>query len=71
MRRKKLAALLAGVGLLSSVVPVLAHHSVAGEYDQNKVVTLKGTVSKIEWTNPHARIYVDARCRVYRTGMLT
>ena len=57
--RKKLAVLLAGLGLLGSVVPVVAHHSVAGEYDQNKVVTLKGTVSKIEWTNPHARMYVD------------
>ena len=57
--RKKLTVLLAGLGLLCSVVPVVAHHSVAGEYDQNKVVTLKGTVSKIEWTNPHARIYVD------------
>ncbi len=57
--RTKIAVVLAGVGLLCSAVAVLAHHSVSGEYDQNKVVTLKGTVSKIEWTNPHARIYVD------------
>jgi hypothetical protein len=57
--RTKIAVVLAGVGLLCSAVSVLAHHSVSGEYDQNKVVTLKGTVSKIEWTNPHARIYVD------------
>jgi hypothetical protein len=57
--RTKFAIVLAGVGLLCSAVTVLAHHSVSGEYDQNKVVTLKGTVSKIEWTNPHARIYVD------------
>ena len=57
--RTKLAVVLAGAGLLCSVVPVLAHHSVAGEYDQNKVVTLKGTVSKVEWTNPHARLYID------------
>jgi hypothetical protein len=59
--RKKLAVLLAGVGLLCSAVPVVAHHSVAGEYDQNKVITVKGTVSKVEFTNPHSRIYVDAR----------
>ena len=54
--RKTLAVLLTGLGLVGSVVPVVAHHSVAGEYDQNKVVTLKGTVAKIEWTNPHARM---------------
>jgi hypothetical protein len=57
--RQKIAVVVAGVVLLCAAVPVLAHHSVAGEYDQNKVITLKGTVSKIEWTNPHARIYVD------------
>ena len=38
----------------------VAHHSLAG-YDANKPVTLKGTVSKVEWTNPHARFYVDVR----------
>jgi hypothetical protein len=57
--REKFAVFLAGLGLLCPVAPAVAHHSVAGEYDQNKVVTLKGTVSKIEWTNPHARMYVD------------
>ena len=38
-----------------------AHHSFAAEYDANRPVTLKGTVSKIEWMNPHARFYVDVR----------
>lgn len=36
-----------------------AHHSIAGEFDQSKPITFSGKVTKIEWTNPHARIYVD------------
>jgi hypothetical protein len=57
--RKNLAAAAVALGLLCIAAPVLAHHSVSGEYDPNKKVTIKGTVSKVEWTNPHARIYVD------------
>ena len=47
--------------LVLAAASVSAHHSFAAEYDANKPVTLKGTVSKIEWTNPHARFYVDVR----------
>ena len=36
-----------------------AHHSFSAQYDRDKPVTLTGAVSKIEWTNPHARIYID------------
>ena len=39
----------------------LAHHSFAAEYDTKKPVTLKGTVTKVEWTNPHARFYLDVK----------
>jgi len=40
-------------GLLVGGVPVAAHHSFAAEYDANKPIKLTGTVTKIEWTNPH------------------
>ena len=46
-------------GLLGPGAPLLAHHAFSSEYDENKVVTFKGTVTKIEWTNPHARFFVD------------
>jgi hypothetical protein len=57
--RTKLAVLIAGLALIGFAVPVVAHHAVGGEYDANKPVTLQGTVTKVEWTNPHARIYFD------------
>jgi hypothetical protein len=55
----KFGILAAGLSLLCSSVPVAAHHSFALEYDGSKPVTVSGTVSKVEWTNPHARFYVD------------
>lgn len=38
-----------------------AHHSFSAEFDEKKPVTLVGTVTKIEWTNPHAWVYVDVK----------
>jgi hypothetical protein len=40
---------------------ILAHHSFTAEYDSAKLVQFKGTVTKIEWTNPHARFYLDVK----------
>ena len=50
--------LVALVALLLAA-PVLAHHSFAVEYDADKPVEGTGVISKVEWTNPHMRIYVD------------
>ncbi len=59
--RATLGVFAAFAGLLVSAVPVLAHHSFAAEYDAEKMVTLKGTVTKIEWMNPHSRFYVNVK----------
>src|SRR3954447_25072603 len=60
MKTWLLAAVAALAGLVA-VVPVTAHHSFAAEYDAKKPITLTGTVTKIEWTNPHCYFYVDVK----------
>ncbi|HEX5230026.1 MAG TPA: DUF6152 family protein [Bryobacteraceae bacterium] len=46
---------------LVAVAPAFAHHSGAAEFDANKKVALTGTVTKVEWTNPHAHFYMDVK----------
>jgi len=53
--------LIAAVSLLVIVASGYAHHPFSAEYDWTKPVTIMGTVSKVEWTNPHAFMYVDAK----------
>ncbi len=57
----KLAILITGVGLLATAAPVWAHHAFAAEFDSTKPVKLKGTVTKMEWINPHAWIHIDVK----------
>jgi hypothetical protein len=59
--RIKLMALAAGAALLITAASALAHHSFAAEYDAKKPVTLTGTVTKVEWMNPHIFFYVDVK----------
>jgi Family of unknown function (DUF6152) len=57
--RSKLAIFAAGVAMLLAAVPMVAHHSFAAEFDANKPFKFTGTVTKIEWMNPHAYFYID------------
>lgn len=59
MNARSLVLMAAG-GLFLSAFSASAHHSFAAEYDRNQPITITGTVTQLEWTNPHARLYVDA-----------
>ena len=58
--RIKLGVLVVGFALLCLAVPISAHHSWTAEYDSTKAVTVKGVVTKVEWTNPHTHFYIDS-----------
>ena len=53
--------LTAAVGIVLAAAPLVAHHSFAAEFDDKQPIKLTGTVTKLEWTNPHARFYVDVK----------
>ena len=58
----KFAAAVAAIGLVVVVAtPVVAHHSFAAEYDANRNITVKGSVTRIEWTNPHTHVHVAVK----------
>jgi len=57
--RTKLGMLVAGLGLFCLAVPAVAHHGFDTEYDASKKFTFTGVVQKVEWLNPHMRVYVD------------
>jgi Family of unknown function (DUF6152) len=57
--RTKLAVAVVGLGMLLASVPAIAHHSFAAEFDAAKPLKLTGTVTKVEWMNPHTYFYID------------
>ena len=57
--KNKLGLMIAGFSFLCFTITAFAHHGFDTEYDANKKVKLTGVVTKIEWLNPHMRVYID------------
>jgi len=60
MNRKRTIAM-ASLGAMLFTASAGAHHAISAEFDQDKPVTLEGSVTKADWTNPHAWIYIDVK----------
>lgn len=60
---RKLMVALAGIGLslLLTAASVSAHHAFAAEFDANKPVAMEGTITRMEWTNPHVWLHMDVK----------
>jgi len=59
--KSRFAAIVMGAAMLLGSVPAGAHHSFDAEYDRTKSRNFEGTVTKVEWMNPHARFYMDVK----------
>jgi len=57
---RKTALFVAAV-IVSAAVPAFAHHAFSAEFDQSKPVKVSGEISRLEWTNPHAWIFIDSK----------
>ena len=61
MSRHQIAGFVVIGAVLAAVSPMLAHHSVPGQFDTSKPITLKGVITKIDWINPHIYVYMDVK----------
>ena len=61
MRKSGLLAVMTAMLLSAAAVPALAHHAFSAEFDQAKPLKLSGEISRVEWVNPHAWIFIDVK----------
>ena len=59
--RLRVLAILGVLSVLPAAAPLLAHHSFAAEYDAKKPFEMKGTITKVDWMNPHVYFYIDVK----------
>jgi Family of unknown function (DUF6152) len=61
MNMKLATTLVIASTIVAAAIPLLAHHSFAAEFDATKAIRLMGSLTKIEWTNPHTYFYIDVK----------
>ena len=59
MANNRIALVGIGIGLLIAATPAMAHHAFAAEFDSTRPVKLQGTVTRMEWINPHSWLHID------------
>ena len=61
MRNRLRSLLISAAIVVTAAATLLAHHSVPGQFDMSKPVTLKGVISKVDWINPHIYVHLDVK----------